>query len=294
MSRAFIILLAVLFAASILMTGCTAARPEAENGKLNVYITTYPLYDFTMKIAGDRINATQIIPTGVDAHEFEPSPKLMADLERSDVFIFNGGGLEAWAERVEDSLNRKGVIVVNTGKGIAKDSDPHIWLSPIRAKQQAERIYDALIKADPGNADYYTKNFKLLEAKFDDLDKKYRDTLSKATSRNIITTHAAFAYLCEDYGLNQVPITGVSPGSEPSPRRMAEIIKFIKENNIKYVFFEPLTSPKLADSIARETGIEKLVLDPVEGLTEEQKARNDDYFSIMERNLMSLKKALVE
>lgn len=218
----------------------------------------------------------------------------MADLERSDVFIFNGGGLEAWAERVEDSLNRKGVIVVNTGKGIAKDSDPHIWLSPIRAKQQAERIYDALIKADPGNADYYTKNFKLLEAKFDDLDKKYRDTLSKATSRNIITTHAAFAYLCEDYGLNQVPITGVSPGSEPSPRRMAEIIKFIKENNIKYVFFEPLTSPKLADSIARETGIEKLVLDPVEGLTEEQKARNDDYFSIMERNLMSLKKALVE
>jgi zinc transport system substrate-binding protein len=226
-----------------------------------------------MKIAGDRINATQIIPTGVDAHEYEPSPHLMAELERCNVFIFNGGGLEAWAQRVEDSLANEGVIVVNTGKGIAKNNDPHIWLSPVRAKKQAERIYKALVKADPKNADYYRLNYTELEQKFDGLDKNYRDTLSQATFRDIITTHAAFAYLCEDYNLNQVSIAGVSPGSEPSPKRMSEIIQFIKQNNIKFVFFEPLTSPKLADSIARETGIEKMVLDPVEGLTEAQKTR---------------------
>ncbi|MDI6601047.1 MAG: metal ABC transporter substrate-binding protein [Thermoanaerobacteraceae bacterium] len=290
MKRITIILIAVL----MLMTGCATTKPRTENEKLNVYITTYPLYDFTMKIAGDCINATQIIPTGVDAHEYEPSPHLMAELERSDVFVFNGGGLEAWAERVEDSLSNEGVLVVNTGEGIAKNNDPHIWLSPVRAKQQAEKIYKALIKDDPENADYYTENYKALEKRFDDLDRKYRETLSKATYRDIITTHAAFAYLCEDYDLNQVSITGVSPGSEPSPGRMAEIIKFIKDNNIGYVFFEPLTTPRLADTIANETGIEKLVLDPVEGLTDEQKARGEDYFSLMEENLENLKKALVK
>lgn len=284
----------LLLALTILVTGCTPAQPGEDSGKLSVYITTYPLYDFTSKIAGDRIDATQIIPTGVDAHDFEPSPQLMAELERSDVFIFNGGGLEAWAERVEDSLAAEGVTVVNTGKGIAKNNDPHIWLSPMRAKQQAEKIYQALIKADPKNADYYTQNYEVLEKKFDDLDSKYKDVLSKATSKDIITTHAAFAYLCEDYGLNQVSISGVSPGSEPSPKRMSEIIEFIKENNIRYVFFEPLTSPKLADSIASETGVETLSLDPVEGLTEEQKASGEDYFSIMEKNLENLEKALVK
>lgn len=289
MKRIGIVLIAVL----LLMAGCSSVQPDEDSGKLNVYITTYPLYDFTTKIAGDRIDATQIIPTGVDAHDFEPSPHLMAELERCDVFIFNGGGLEAWAERVEGSLVKEGVIVVNTGKGIAKNNDPHIWLSPVRAKQQADKIYQALIKADPKNADYYTQNYEMLAKKFDDLDNKYKNVLSKATSRDIITTHAAFAYLCEDYNLNQVSISGVSPGSEPSPKRMSEIIEFIKESDIRYVFFEPLTSPKLADSIASETGIETLSLDPVEGLTEKQKASGEDYFSIMEKNLENLEKALV-
>ncbi len=277
----------------MLLGGCTAARPMENDGKLSVYITTYPLYDFTEKIAGDRIDAVQIIPTGVEAHEYEPSPQLMAKLEKCDVFIFNGGGLEAWAEKVEPSLAGKGVVTVNTGKGIAKDNDPHIWLSPKRAKQQADKIYKALVKADPKNAEYYSKNYAGLQDRFDGLDREYADTLSQAKYKDIVTTHAAFSYLCEDYGLRQVPISGVSPDSEPSPKRMTEIVDFIRKNGIRYVFFEPLTSPKLADSIAEETGIEKMTLDPLEGLTEQQKAKGEDYFSIMEENLDSLKKELV-
>ena len=289
MKKAMVFLLMLV----MLLGGCTAARPERHDGKLNVYITTYPLYDFTKKIAGDRINAVQIIPAGVEAHDYEPSPKLMAKLEKCDVFIFNGGGLEAWAERIDDSLADNGVVTVNTAGGIARDDDPHVWLSPLKAKGQAEKIYKALVKVDPVNAYYYFKNYAGLKKKFDRLDNDYKHTLSQVGSRDIVTTHAAFSYLCEDYGLKQVSISGISPDSEPSPKRMAEIIDFIKKNNIKYVFFEPLTSPKLADSIAEETGIEKKTLDPLEGLTPRQKAGGEDYFSIMDENLDSLRRELV-
>ena len=281
--------------------------------KLTVYASFYPMYDFASKIGGDKIDIKNMVPSGTEPHDWEPTASDIAKLEEASVFIYNGAGMEHWVETILSSIENKELIVVETSKGINLidedhdheeedhsheedhdhgEYDPHIWLNPQNAKKQMEAIKDAFIQADSKNKDYYQENFNKYSEELDTLDREFKDSLSGFANRDIIVSHSAFAYLCDAYDLNQIGIRGFSPDSEPDPARMAEIIKFAENHKMKVIFFEELVSPKVAETIAEAIGAETRVLSPIEGLSDEQLQNGDDYFSIMRQNLEALKYAL--
>ncbi|AUS98681.1 ABC transporter substrate-binding protein [Clostridium thermosuccinogenes] len=301
-----IFLCALLMISTISLAACSSgtsgSKAEDESGKISVFTSIYPMYDFAGKIGGDKIDLYNMVPAGTEPHDWEPSPKDMARLEKADVFIYNGSGMEGWVEKVLNSINKEDMIVVEASEGVdiienkpdddEHISDPHVWLDPMRAGKQMENIMNALSKADPDNAKFYEENFRKYSVELEKLDKEYRDTLEKCEKKDIIVSHQAFGYLCDAYGLNQIAIGGLEADTEPSAGKIAEISDFVKEKNIKVIFFEELVSPKIAGVIAGETGAETMVLNPLEGLGDEDIKAGRDYFSVMRDNLKALEKAL--
>ncbi|MZP29245.1 zinc ABC transporter solute-binding protein [Heliobacterium undosum] len=170
--------------------------------------------------------------------------------------------------------------------------DPHFWVSPKQAKAEVENIKQGLIAADPANGEYYENNAKAYMAKLDALDQEFREGLTGVKKKEFIVTHRAFGYLARDYGLKQIGIMGVNPETEPTPKTVAQITDFAKEHQVKYIFFEALISPKLAEAVAREAGAQTLVLNPLDGITEEDLKSGKDYIALQRENLSNLKKAL--
>ena len=281
--------------------------------KLKVMASFYPMYDFAVKIGGDQAEVTDMVPAGTEPHDWEPAATDIKNLEEADLFIYSGAGMEYWVDDVLASLENRKLVSAEASMGLtlrpghgeeeehegaAEEGhdhgqyDPHVWLSPVNAKKEMENIKNAFIEADPDNQAYYEANYDTYAAKFDVLDQEYKDTLSALPNKNIVVSHEAFGYLCDAYGLNQMGIEGLSPDSEPDPARMAEIIDFVKENKVKVIFFEELVSPKVAETIASETGASAQMLNPLEGLSDEELENGADYFSVMESNLQQLKAAL--
>jgi zinc transport system substrate-binding protein len=170
--------------------------------------------------------------------------------------------------------------------------DPHVWLNPQLAKNEVRRITDGYISIDPTNTMFYQENEKALDDKLDQLDSEYKEGLANCQNKDIITSHAAFAYLAEQYGLNQVAISGLSPDEEPSAQQLADVANFARKNNVRYIFFESLVSPKLSETIASEIGAKTMVLDPIEGLSDDDIKQGKNYFTVMEDNLKNLQTAL--
>lgn len=267
--------------------------PLLAKDKINVVVSFYPLYDFTKNIGKEKINVTVIIPFGVEPHDWEPTPKDISKILNADLFIYNGASLEPWAERLVKDAKNKGIVVIDMYNAIgAKGEDPHIWLDPVLVKAQLKVIKDTLVRLDSKNKSYYESNYKSYLKKIEALDREIRNTLARCKKKIFVTSHNAFSRFTERYGLIQVPMTGVTPEAEPNPRDLAEVIKIIRENKIEYIFTEPLISPKLAQSISRETGAKVLVLDPIEGLSEKEIKLGKDYISKMRENLKNLKLAL--
>jgi len=300
--------------------------------KLSVIASIYPMADFADKIGGDFIDLKTLVPPGMDAHSWEPSARDIIALNEADIFIYNGSGMEGWAERVIETVDNSNLIVVEASHELAVpfdeheveyinsvdehehedihehedvdgheeahhhhdhgDTDPHVWLDPERAAQQMEVIAESFISADPGNKEVYEQNLSVMHEKLAALDEAYEEQLDDIKRREIVVSHAAFGYLCAAYDLQELSITGVSPDVEPSPEDMANIVNIMREKNINTIFFETLATPKVAEAIAAETGARVDTLNPIEGLTEENIAAGDDYFSIMEKNLDALVKAL--
>ena len=297
-----------------LLTGCGTqpADTAAGDGRLRVLTSFYPMYDFACKIGGDCINVTNMVPSGTEPHDWEPSTNDLKNLEKADVFIYNGADMEPWADDllvsrsdtlhvVEASEN----VELRTTDGEHEhahehegadhhhgDFDPHVWLDPENAKIEMEAIRDALCAADPENSTVFQSNYEKYAAELDALDAEFREKLAPLPNRTIVVAHEAFGYLCDAYGLTQVGIEGLSPDSEPDPGRMAEVIDFVREHSISTIFFEELVSPKVAEAIASETGAQAKMLSPLEGLSDEQAAAGADYFSVMHDNLAALMEAL--
>ncbi len=297
-----------------LLTGCGTqpADTAADDGRLRVLTSFYPMYDFACKIGGDCIDVTNMVPSGTEPHDWEPSTNDLKNLEKADVFIYNGADMEPWADDllvsrsdtlhvVEASEN----VELRTTDGEHEhahehegadhhhgDFDPHVWLDPENAKIEMEAIRDALCAADPENSTVFQSNYEKYAAELDALDAEFREKLAPLPNRTIVVAHEAFGYLCDAYGLTQVGIEGLSPDSEPDPGRMAEVIDFVREHSISTIFFEELVSPKVAEAIASETGAQAKMLSPLEGLSDEQAAAGADYFSVMHDNLAALMEAL--
>ena len=293
---------------------------DTDGQKLKVMASFYPMYDFAVKIGGDKAEVTNMVPAGTEPHDWEPAAADIKNLEEAALFAYSGGGMEHWVDDVLASLETKKLVSVEASAGVTLRSghihdeeehkgaeehteeeehghdhgqfDPHVWLSPVNAKKEMENIKNAYVKADPENKDYYEKNYQTYTAEFDKLDQEYKDTLSALPNKSIEVSHEAFGYLSDAYVLTQMGIEGLSPDSEPDPARMAEIIDFVKANHVKVIFFEELVSPKVAETIAAETGAQTQVLNPLEGLSDEELKNGADYFSVMEDNLKQLKAAL--
>ncbi|MBI4407673.1 MAG: zinc ABC transporter substrate-binding protein [Candidatus Kerfeldbacteria bacterium] len=272
----------------LLLAGCTTTQTTTTNGRLKVATSFYPLYYFASQIGGDYAAVTNLTPTGTEPHDYELTPQDIAAIQDSQLLVLNGGQLEPWVEDVTADLSSNTIIVeVVTGL-----TDPHVWLSPQRAKAEVEKITDGFIQADPSHVTDYTTNSQALLDRLDQLDTQYADGLANCDSNVIITSHAAFSYLASDYGLEQLSIAGLSPEAEPSLDELADITDFSKQNNVHYIFFESLVSPKLAETIANEIGAATLVLNPIEGLTDEEVAAGEDYVTVMQTNLINLQTAL--
>lgn len=295
-----IIVLLILFGGGFYLVSHRQITPQSENKKLQVYTSFYPLYFFASEIGGDKASVNNITPAGAEPHDYDPTAQDIAKIETSNMLILNGS-VEAWGGKIKDNLHGTNVTIITAGDGFLTKQlseegkttkDPHVWLNPVLAKKEVIKITAGFIKADPINASYYQRNEKQLDAKLDQLDSEYKKGLANCQSKDIITSHAAFAYMGSQYGLRQIAIAGISPDEEPSAQQLADVADFAKKNNIHYIFFESLVSPKLSDTIAQEVGAKTLVLDPLEGIPQDKIKHGEDYFTVMNQNLHNLQIAL--
>ncbi len=302
-----------IVAAAFIVCGCSETETSE---KLKVCTSFNAMYDLTRQICGDRAEIKNLVPNGSEPHDWEPSTGAMLYLEKADVFVYNGLGMESFVDKIRASVKNDLVYVeASEGcdilygyedshhhdedeeehgeeKGHIEDADPHVWLDPYNALTEAENICEALSSADPENEEYYRENLASFKAKIIQLDLDYKNALADLKSRNIIVSHEAYGYICRAYGLNQSAVEGMSAESEPSPRKVREIYGFIRENNISCIFYEELTGSRTASAISEDLGISLYPISSFEGLTTEQEKQDYDYFDVMRANLESLEKGL--
>ncbi|HUS26675.1 MAG TPA: zinc ABC transporter substrate-binding protein [Nevskiaceae bacterium] len=274
---------------------------STSNDKVSVAASFYPLYDFAKNVGRGQVSAVNITPAGAEPHDYEPSPKTLANAQKSDVFIYNGAHMEPWVDGFLQDYKHTSVKAsrgVDLRKATDEEDpnkqvqDPHFWLDPVLAQHIVAIIRDGLIKADPTHKAEYTKNAAVYTAKLAQLDKDFQAGLASCQTRTIITSHDAFSYLAQRYNLQVVSIAGISPDEEPSAQKLAELSKLVEDKHIKYVFFESLVSPRLADTIAAEAGANTLVFDPIEGLSNDNQKQGKNYLSVQRQNLANLRTAL--
>jgi zinc transport system substrate-binding protein len=305
--------LAALFL--ILQAGCgakTTTPAPAPAAKLKVVASVYPVYEFARQVGGDKIDLAILVPPGAEPHDWEPSAKEIIAIKAAKLFLYHGAGLENLAKILTpETLGATQAIEVSRGipalvpeagedadhkhghAGKGHDHvDAHMWLDPQSAQKEVDAIAAAFAAADPPNADYYRQNAAVYNGKLAALDHEYKTALAGLPRRDIVTSHAAFGYLAARYGLRQLSIMGLAPDSEPTPEKMAAVVRFCREHNVRYIFFETIVSPRLAETVARETGAGLLVLNPLESLTADEIKQGKDYLSVMRDNLANLKTAL--
>ncbi len=282
-------------------------QPPRQSPKPLAVASFYPLYEFTRQVAGDRAEVISLVPTGVEPHDWEPAPQDVARIQKAKLVVYNGAGLEPWMDRLLKEAVAPEAVVVETTEGMILLStdlpgheheqertgkDPHVWLDPVLAQFQVERIRDGLVKADPANEATYSENARAFTARLAALHDAFQRGLDQCARRDIVVSHAAFGYLARRYRLTMVPVMGLAPESEPSPAQLASIVRFARRHSVRYIFFETLVSPKLAETLAREVGARTLVLNPVEGLTRGEAEAGKGYIALMEDNLKNLRTAL--
>ncbi|KKP58879.1 MAG: ABC-type metal ion transporter, periplasmic subunit [Candidatus Moranbacteria bacterium GW2011_GWF1_34_10] len=264
--------------------------PATMDDRIMVTTSFYPLYFLTTQIGGDLINVQNLTPAGTEPHDYELTAQDITKIRKSKLLVLNGGGLEIWGDKI--NMNVRGPVILSLANELGDGKDPHIWLSPTLAIKIAERVAIELIKIDPKNQLYYESNLSVLKTELINLDNAYKMGLKSCQKKDFVTSHDAFGYLAQGYGLNQVSIAGLSPDEEPSSKQLADVAKFARDNQIKYIFFESLVSPKLSETIAREVGAQTLVLNPIEGLSEDELNQGKNYLTEMKNNLENLKIAL--
>lgn len=295
-----IFLITLFLLAGILYQNFRTPR-SSSSGKMQIATSFYPLYFFASEIAGDRAEVYTITPNGSEPHDYEPTAKDIARIEASKLLIINGAKLEPWANKLTPEFKNKNIVVISVGDTLATEKmledgamtqDPHIWLSPPNAIKEIDTILSGFIQIDKNNSQYYQERARALNIKLYELDQKYKTGLATCNQKTFVTSHAAFSYLAKAYGLTQVSISGLSPDEEPSTKQLAETADAARINKVKYIFFESLVSPKLSETVAAEIGADTLVLDPIEGVAEDDMKSGKNYFTIMEDNLKNLRIAL--
>jgi zinc transport system substrate-binding protein len=250
----------------------------------------YPLAFVAERIVPAGTKVANLTPTGAEPHDLELTPGDVRAVEDAALVLFLGQGFQpgletAVEEREGPSLDLLAGEQLQSGKSEDGElrSDPHVWLDPVRYAAMARKIGGG-IERKAAAEEFATD--------VEQLDEEFRRGLTTCKRRQVVTSHTAFGYLAKRYGLEQVPLEGLSPEAEPSARGIADLVELVESSGVTTVFFETLTSPKLAQTVASEAGVETAVLNPLEGLTDDEASAGEDYFSIMRSNLAALQKAL--
>jgi zinc transport system substrate-binding protein len=300
--------------AFLLFYACHSQEKSVDGQKkIKVETTLFPLYDFARNIGGDKVNVNLLLPPGVESHAFEPRPADIKRIHDSDIFLFTSKYMEPWVGNLLKGIDTRNLTIIDTSKGItllqtssnhmdemhshgneSASPDPHIWLDLSNAIKMVETIATEFIARDPQNGDLYMKNSNEYKKRLEELDKKYKDGLSRCKKKVIIHAgHFAFGYLTKRYGIKYVSAyRGFSPDAEPTPKRLVEITKNVRDYGVKYIYYEELVAPKLAHVIAKETGCGLLLLHGAHNLTREEMERGSTFISLMENNLENLKVGL--
>lgn len=287
------------------LTACSGtSSAKSSDGKLNVVASFYPMEFLAEQIGGSNVHVTDLTAAGVEPHDLELTAKQVASVQQAGMVIYLKGlqptvdqaVAQSGSQHVVDATAASPLVDHHLDEGTtssaahtAATGDPHIWLDPARYSAVAKSVGSELAKADPAHAAEYQKNTDALVTKLAALDQDFQAGLKGTKSKSFVTSHAAFGYLGDHYGLKQIAINGVDPEAEPTPARLAEIQKAAKDNGVTTIFFETLVSPKLAETVAKDLSLKTAVLDPIEGVKNPSK---DDYFSIMRQNLANLQTAL--
>nr|BFD84969.1 zinc ABC transporter substrate-binding protein [Streptomyces sp. Xyl84] len=292
------------------LTACSSADAAGGSGKYDVVASFYPMAFLAERIGGGHVHVTSLTQPGQEPHDLEISAKQTAQLQESDAVLYLKGLQPSVDEAVAQSGVKTKVDAASLttleehgnevgGHAAAHDThegeesggkDPHIWLDPVRYAQVAQGVGKALEKGDPDHAADYRKNTAALVQQLDELNTRFEKGLAHTTSKVFLTTHAAFGYLAERYGLTEEAVNGLDPESEPSAARVRDLERMAKADGVTTVFYETLVSDKTARTIAADAGLKTDILDPLEGITE--KSRGTDYFSVQEANLKALQQAL--
>ena len=259
----------------------------------NVVASLFPLYDFAKHVGGNKVNVTTMVPVGVEPHDWEPTTQQIQRLLSADLFVYNGAGIDRWADKIEAKLKvnaSEDLPLLTDNHG---NPDPHTWLDPVLAKRQVELIRNGLIKADPQNTDYYIQNAQSYIAQLDSLDAKIKSQLSTCPKTDFIAFHSAFSYFSNRYGLHQHTILGEDPEGEIQPQTLEQLISFAKQYDIHVIYSEDLLDPRNAQVIADEIPNGKvLVLSPIEGVKADEQQAGIGYIEKMQQNLENLKQGL--
>jgi zinc transport system substrate-binding protein len=289
--------LALCLAAAL--AGCSDGADSSGGGRMDVVVGFYPAQFLVERVAGDRADVANLTQPGAEPHDLELSPRQVVRVRDADLVVLVGG----LAPAVDDAVEGHNDTVLDLGtvqpqldgyRGIEEGKpaesvgkDPHVWLDPVRMQALAAAVADRLISLDPaGRADYVAGRDRLV-ADLEALDGSYRQGLARCERHEVVTTHNAFGYLVARYGLKQVGIAGLTPDSEPSPARLADVTDYARAHKVTTIFFETLVSPKVARTVAAEVGATTAVLDPIEGAPD-----GGDYLSAMRANLSALRVAL--
>jgi len=286
--------LAILMGAALIGCGAKAesTTKNVTNDKLTVMVSIYPLKEFAEKIGGDKVDVTCLVPENVEPHDYEPKTKDFQKLMKSNVFVYNGLGMESWVDQVNETIKDQNITIVDSSNGIetrkeGEAVDPHIWLSLKNAEIQSENIKNTLIKIDEKNKDYYEDNYKKFKEELESIYNEYKPKFNSLDKKNFITGHAAFGYLCRDFGLTQKSVENLFAEGEPTPKQLEDLVSFCKENNIKTVFSESLASPKVSNTLAKEVKAEVVPI-----LTLESKEDDKNYIEAMKYNVDEIYRCL--
>ena len=304
----------ILICLSAFLLACQkkeAQVPGSGHQKLTVVTTLFPLYDFARAVAGDQAEVTLLLPPGVEPHSFEPKPEDMVRISKADLVVYTNEYMEPWAVKLLKTIS-SGPVVVDASKGVtlAKASpeeeaeqahggeqhggmDPHIWLDFANAQIMVQNIADGLSAKDPAHKDYYSANAHAYQQELMKLDSDFKAGLANCGKKVFLHGgHYAFGYLARRYGLSYHSAQAINPDSEPTPAKIAQLIREMRSNGLKYVYCEEILSPATAEMIAKETGATVLPLNAGHNVSKEGFDKKVSFISLMRQNLANLQRGL--
>lgn len=297
-----------------MFSGCSSQPNQNSNDKIKVVASLFPQYDFAKQIAKDKADVTLLLPPGTESHTFDPSPSDFLNISTSDIFLYTGKEMEPWADKIVNSIKNDNLIICDTSSGIdlkksidddehdehdheehhTHNYDPHIWLDPTLAAKMVDNIASTFCVKDPSNSEFYKSNAENYKNELLNLDNKFKNMIDSSKRKSVVFAgRFAHLYFIERYGLDYIAaFDSCSTESEPSVKKISDIVNFINKNNIPVIYYEEFSEPKIANSISEQTGTKSLKFSTLHNVTREQLENNSTYIDLMLENFENLRQGL--